>query len=158
MYLGCNRHFLQDTGLPSAIDIIGKTDDDLPWLESEADAFRADDQGVMNSTVSKLGIIELQVQADGQQKWLETHKVPLFDLDGQVMGVLGAYRDVSDRRQAEIDLQRTNEELARATRLKDEFLANMSHELRTPLNAILGMTEGLQEQVFGITSPVNSKL
>jgi light-regulated signal transduction histidine kinase (bacteriophytochrome)/ActR/RegA family two-component response regulator len=46
-------------------------------------------------------------------------------------------------------LQETNQELARATRLKDEFLANMSHELRTPLNAILGMTEALQEQVFG---------
>jgi PAS domain S-box-containing protein len=43
----------------------------------------------------------------------------------------------------------SNEELARATRLKDEFLANMSHELRTPLNAILGMTEGMQEQIFG---------
>jgi PAS domain S-box-containing protein len=43
----------------------------------------------------------------------------------------------------------SNEQLARATRLKDEFLANMSHELRTPLNAILGMTEGLQEEVFG---------
>ena len=43
----------------------------------------------------------------------------------------------------------SNEELARATRLKDEFLANMSHELRTPLNAILGMSEALQEQVFG---------
>ena len=44
----------------------------------------------------------------------------------------------------------SNEELARATRLKDEFLANMSHELRTPLNAILGMTEGLQDEVFGL--------
>ncbi|WP_231662473.1 CBS domain-containing protein [Pseudanabaena sp. 'Roaring Creek'] len=43
----------------------------------------------------------------------------------------------------------SNEELARATHLKDEFLANMSHELRTPLNAILGMTEGLQDGVFG---------
>ncbi|WP_103669766.1 PAS domain-containing hybrid sensor histidine kinase/response regulator [Pseudanabaena sp. BC1403] len=43
----------------------------------------------------------------------------------------------------------SNEELARATRLKDEFLANMSHELRTPLNAILGMSEALQEHVFG---------
>ena len=48
----------------------------------------------------------------------------------------------------------SNEELARTTRLKDEFLANMSHELRTPLNAILGMTEGLQEQVYG---PINPK-
>lgn len=47
------------------------------------------------------------------------------------------------------ELAITNEELARATRLKDEFLANMSHELRTPLNAILGMNEGLQDQVFG---------
>lgn len=57
--------------------------------------------------------------------------------------------DISDRKKTELALQRTNEELARATRLKDEFLANMSHELRTPLNAILGMTEGLQEEVFG---------
>jgi signal transduction histidine kinase len=47
------------------------------------------------------------------------------------------------------ELQQTNSELARATRMKDEFLANMSHELRTPLNAILGMVEGLQEGVFG---------
>ncbi len=57
--------------------------------------------------------------------------------------------DITVRKQAELALQRTNQELARATRLKDEFLANMSHELRTPLNAILGMTEALQEEVFG---------
>jgi len=43
----------------------------------------------------------------------------------------------------------TNVDLARATRLKDEFLANMSHELRTPLNAILGLSESLQEQIYG---------
>ncbi|BAY23114.1 multi-sensor hybrid histidine kinase [Calothrix sp. NIES-2100] len=46
----------------------------------------------------------------------------------------------------------SNQELAHATRLKDEFLASMSHELRTPLNAILGMSEGLQEGVFGIVN------
>jgi len=47
-------------------------------------------------------------------------------------------------------LKKRNVELERTTRLKDEFLANMSHELRTPLNSILGMSEALQEQIFGL--------
>ena len=65
-------------------------------------------------------------------------------------------KELTEREQAELRLTESNQqlaisnaELARATRLKDEFLANMSHELRTPLNAILGMSEALQEQVFG---------
>ncbi len=52
------------------------------------------------------------------------------------------------------ELSVANAELARAVRAKDEFLANMSHELRTPLNAILGLTEALQEQVYG---PLNER-
>ncbi|MEO1622209.1 MAG: PAS domain S-box protein, partial [Cyanobacteria bacterium J06632_3] len=81
-------------------------------------------------------------------KWVQniTHAERLDNGDVVWDGVV---IDVSDRKQAEAELKRTNEELARATRMKDEFLANMSHELRTPLNAILGMTEGLQDEVFG---------
>ncbi|MEM8829122.1 MAG: PAS domain S-box protein [Cyanobacteria bacterium P01_G01_bin.19] len=69
--------------------------------------------------------------------------------DGEVECFSTIIRDISDRKQIEAKLLSTNEKLARATRLKDEFLANMSHELRTPLNAILGMTEGLEEGIFG---------
>ncbi len=58
-------------------------------------------------------------------------------------------RDITQRKQAEEQLRRTNAELERATKLKDEFLANMSHELRTPLNAIIGISEALQEEVYG---------
>jgi PAS domain S-box-containing protein len=69
--------------------------------------------------------------------------------DGSANYFVLMVQDISDRKQAELQLRLTNEELSRATRLKDEFLANMSHELRTPLNSILGMTEGLLEQIFG---------
>ncbi len=51
-------------------------------------------------------------------------------------------------------LHTTNMELARIARMKDEFLAGMSHELRTPLNAILGISEGLQEHLYG---PLNER-
>lgn len=47
------------------------------------------------------------------------------------------------------ELQLTNLELARASRMKDEFLASMSHELRTPLTGVLNISEVLQEQIFG---------
>ena len=69
-------------------------------------------------------------------------------------------RDVSEERAAQSaldarteELSRANADIARAARMKDEFLANMSHELRTPLNAILGMSEALQEDVYGPLTP-----
>ncbi|MBD2148818.1 response regulator [Pseudanabaena sp. FACHB-1277] len=63
------------------------------------------------------------------------------------------YQQIQDdlliRKQTEAQLLRVNEELLKATKLKDEFLANMSHELRTPLNSILGLSEVLKEQILG---------
>ncbi|AFY73309.1 PAS domain S-box [Synechococcus sp. PCC 7502] len=344
VYLGCNQQLAAILGLSSTTEIIGKTDFDLSFLEAEAIAYRADDQRVMESAEPRLVIEETLTLPNGEQRWLETHKAPLRDSEGQIIGLVGITQDVTTRRQTEArlkhqaehkrllgliiervrsslnleeilndtikeirqvlqsdrvliyrlapngaasaitetvlpnwlkilniefpesvitqdrydyyvqgavftfcdrendnqsvlpsvreffakiqvkaavvvpiiqhqtlwgflsvhqcdfprqwqdweinllkqiasqlaiaiqqaslhqqiqsellirreteikltssneELSTINEELARATRLKDEFLANMSHELRTPLNAILGMTEGLQEQVFG---------
>ncbi len=73
-------------------------------------------------------------------------------------------QELAERQQTEMKLTETNQKLAvsndelmRATRMKDEFLANMSHELRTPLNSILGLNEALQEQVFGTLNERQTK-
>ncbi len=157
VYLGCNLNCARACGFTSTAEVIGKTDYELPWTKEESDAYRADDRQVMESGQAKLGIIEIQRRADGSVIWLETNKIPLRNIKGEIVGILGTSQDITERRQAETLLRETNqqlalanEELQRVTRYKDEFLANMSHELRTPLNAILGMSEGLQDQIFGV--------
>ncbi|MBX2865773.1 MAG: response regulator [Leptolyngbyaceae cyanobacterium MAG.088] len=52
------------------------------------------------------------------------------------------------------ELKTAKQKAEKANHSKSEFLANMSHELRTPLNTILGMSEALQESLFG---PINDK-
>ncbi|MDQ2098304.1 MAG: PAS domain S-box protein, partial [Tychonema bourrellyi B0820] len=90
------------------------------------------------------------LQQIANQLAIAVQQASLFEqLQQQLTERQQAQQQLTERNQ---QLGASNEELARATRLKDEFLANMSHELRTPLNAIMGMSEGLQEQVFGIVN------
>ncbi|MBJ7899959.1 MAG: PAS domain-containing protein [Cyanobacteria bacterium RI_101] len=80
---------------------------------------------------------------DGSYRWLEWRAAPVDGL------IYAAARDVTERKKYEAQLEASNGQLVKATRLKDEFLANMSHELRTPLNAILVNIQTLNEGVYG---------
>ncbi|MDD1413354.1 ATP-binding protein [Dolichospermum sp. ST_con] len=94
----------------------------------------------------------------GNWHWFLSHDT-VFNRDSNNLPkqIIGAASEISERKQIEAKLRQSNDELAQATKLKDQFIANMNHELRTPLNAILGMSEGLQEEVFGKLGPLQKR-
>lgn len=81
-------------------------------------------------------------------RWLQALGRPVKTGDGNTSWD-GVVLDITERKEMEL----ANDALAKATKTKDQFIANMSHELRTPLSAILAMTEGIQQGLFGTTTP-----
>jgi two-component system sensor histidine kinase/response regulator len=75
---------------------------------------------------------------------------PIRGLDGEIMGMAGIGRDITQLKEAERELVVAREVALAASRAKSEFLSSMSHEIRTPMNAILGMAQLLEE------TPLNS--
>ncbi|NOX29793.1 MAG: PAS domain-containing protein, partial [Actinobacteria bacterium] len=131
-YLGCNQIFSAFAGFEPAI-LIGKSDLDMPWVddpEFNADWFIDWDQKVMQSGEPCFGILERLRRSDGQMRWIETNKVPLRDLDGEVIGILGTFRDVTDRRAVETKLQDALNDLDKRVNLRTSELTRSNETLR----------------------------
>ena len=117
-FLGCNSLFAHDAGMQSADDLIGKTDFDMPW-KLYAESYQSDDKGIISSGKSKIGYEEFLISATGERQWLRTSKVPLYDANNNIIGVLGAYEDITEQKKEE-EIKRKNDEQIRKLSLAIE--------------------------------------
>lgn len=98
-YLGCNKSFAEDCGYQSREELIGLDDYSTTSVQA-AEFSHADDREVMEKDSPKFRYEENRTRPDGTQAWLMTSKVPLHDAEGKVIGVLGTYEDITERKNA----------------------------------------------------------
>jgi PAS domain S-box-containing protein len=80
--------------------------------------------------------IELHYAHMQGARWMRCIYAPVRDEAGDVTSIVAALTDITERKEAELKLQRSEAALKETDRRKDEFIATLSHELRNPLAPI----------------------
>ncbi len=150
MYLGCNMNFARAAGFDNPAEIVGKSDYDCPWSREESDFYRKVDRRVMDSGQEEVNFEEPQTMVDGRTRWLRTSKIPLRDPAGKIIGILGTYEDITERKEMELELiknaktlssintnlQKVNDDLESANIDLEQFAYAASHDLQEPLRMV----------------------
>ncbi|TVR33321.1 MAG: PAS domain S-box protein [Spirochaetaceae bacterium] len=95
-----NRADYQHSGFEREEDVIGKTDSDI-YPPEIAKRFVEDDQRVLIHGQSVIDREEQLITRNGEVVWQLTTKLPLYDRDGKITGLVGIGHDITERKQAE---------------------------------------------------------
>lgn len=117
-----------------------------------------DDRHIVHETVARVrqpgssGRFDIEYRtigillADRKERWVAERGQALLDSTGRVTRFIGTMLEITDKKNAELVLQRAKDEAEEANRAKDRFLAMLSHELRTPLTPVLMTIASLRRE------------
>ena len=149
VYMACNENYARDLKI-KPYEIHGKTDYDF-FHKELAEKYRADDKQVMESGKTK-DIDERYVQ-DGREAIVHTTKTPIRDEQGIVIGLLGIFQDITERKRAEDQLRDSEKQLralaARLQSVREEERAMIAREIHDELGQVL---TGLKMDLFWLSS------
>ncbi len=145
-YLGANKQFLNDIGHKTLEDLMGKNDYELNWGDDEAKNYIEDDKEVLKNGTSKLLFEESHTYKDGRIIYLITSKVPLRNTKNQLVGILGSYINITEKKNTQLELDKKEKMLAQQSKMAamGEMLENIAHQWRQPLSVITTGASGIK--------------
>jgi two-component system sensor histidine kinase/response regulator len=142
-YILCNEIYSRDLGI-NPKEIVGK--DDFAYFSSElAEKYRKDDLNVISEGIQKE--FEEKYSISNQERWTHIIKVPYRDANDQIVGVLGIFEDITERKLREEEIILKNDLLQAMNAEKDKFFSIIAHDLRSPLSAFVAATQILTEEI-----------
>ncbi len=145
-----NAADLRYMGAHSEEEVIGKTDFDF-YPKEIAEKFFEVDSSVIRAGKPLLNIEEFMIGKNGETHWLLTSKLPMYNNEGKIIGLLGYGRDITERKRAEEEIRAKNEELQKINTSKDKLFSIIAHDLRSPFNGFLGLTQMMAEDISSMT-------
>jgi len=144
-YTRVNQAHAALLGIESPDQVIGKTNIEFLPIDLAISGLR-DEQQIIKSGIPIISKVE-NLEREDHVTWLSTTKAATKDEYGEINGIVGISRDITQLKLIQDSYKRAMEKAEQSDKLKTAFLANMSHEIRTPMNAIVGFSNLLRNEV-----------
>ncbi|MCS7241602.1 MAG: PAS domain S-box protein [Candidatus Caldatribacterium sp.] len=104
-FIGGSRSLAQYFGLERVEDLIGKTDFDF-FASPHAEEAYADEQRILTTGETIVNKVERETWPDGRTSWVLTTKVPFRNDKGEIIGIVGISKDLTELKEKEEALER----------------------------------------------------
>lgn len=135
---------------------IGYEDDEIEnnfdsWIDhlhpDEKEDCRRAIQAYLNNPVEHFFLEFRFRHKDGSYRWMNTKAASILNENGKVVRMFGTHTDITDKKNADIQIKIQNEELQQLNATKSKFFSIIAHDLKSPFNSIMGFSELLVEQI-----------
>ena len=136
-FIRCSANFAKLFNVPSAEELIGRSDADF-FAPEHAGAALEDEQTIIRSGKAVLGKMEKETWPDGHVTWALTSKWPLWNETGQTIGTFGISKDVTAMKETEAKLDRVHKQLLDASLQAGmaEVASSVLHNVGNVLNSV----------------------